>query len=113
MGVRVTLNKAAVRARVHTASEEATFAVANELLKDANYYCREDTGMLIASSLKASQPDKGLLIWDTPYAKRMYYTGSPSHDVNPNASTMWVHKAKSKHREKYKRIAQKFIKQGV
>ena len=40
----------------------------------------------------ASRPQDGLAIWDTPYAKRRYYTGTPSKDKNQNASLQWVKK---------------------
>lgn len=113
MGVRVTLNKAAVRARVHTASEKATFAITNEFVKDANFYCKEDTGELERSAIRASEPEKGLAVWDTPYAKRQFYTGKASHDKNPNATTLWAERAKKKNLAKYGRMAQKIINQEV
>ena len=31
--------------------------------------------------------------WNTPYARRVYYTGTPSKQANPNASLMWAEKA--------------------
>lgn len=111
--VKVTLDKSVVMAKVLSASEKATAIVANELLKDANYYCREDTGELIKSSIRASQPEEGKLIWDTPYAKQMYYAGSPSKDTNPNASLLWAQKAADENREQYIEMAQKVIKEEV
>ena len=113
MSVKVTLNKAAVNARVQATSAKGTFIMANELLKDANYYCREDTGELIRSAINASQPEKGLLIWNTPYAKKMYYIGSPSKDRNPNASLQWADRAAKENKDKYNRMLQKLVDQGV
>jgi len=113
MSVRVTFNKTAVRARVHAASEKALPIMTNEFLKDANYYCREETGELIRSSLRASEPEKGIAIWDTDYARKVYYTGRPSIDTNPNASLMWAHKAHTLHKDKYRRIYDKVVKETV
>ncbi|MPW26258.1 minor capsid protein [Alkalibaculum sp. M08DMB] len=113
MGVTVTFNKQAVKARISTATEKGTYILANELLKDSNYYAREDSGELIRSSIRASNIKKGTLIWDTPYAKKMYYVGSPSRDKNPNASTLWAQKAADENKEKYLRIVQKVMDNEV
>lgn len=104
--VRVEFDKAKLAARLEGLSERSIAAVANEALKDANYYVRKDSGELERSSLRASQPEKGKLVWDTSYAKRVYYTGSPSPDVNPNASLLWAHRGFAENKAKYQRIAE-------
>ena len=128
--VRVEFDKAGVKARIQAATAEATPIITNEFIKDANYYCKEDTGVLISSAIRGStlpapslnnpsledlailasaegsHPEDGFAVWDTPYAKRMYYTGSASHDRNPNASTLWGEKAKRANTKKYQRMAQ-------
>jgi len=108
-GVTVELHfdKAALMARIEAASKKGIAAVANEALKDANYYARMDTGELIRSSLRASRLEEGELVWDTPYAKKMYYTGTPSRDANPNASLLWAHRGFAENRAKYNRILEK------
>lgn len=115
MGVQITveLDRENVRARIKAASERATNAAATQALKDSNYYCKQDSEMLIKSSILASQPEKGLLVWDTPYAKKQYYTGEPSHDVNPHASKMWAHTARAQHGEDWRKIAQTEINKEV
>ena len=137
MGVKVTFNKQAVKARIRTAKNIGVIEISNELLKDANNYARQDSGLMISASLKGSNlpmPSKqnwteednkifaaakgsdikkGTLIWDTPYAKSMYYTGTPVKDRNPNASTLWAEKAKKKHNQKYIRMFQRIIKEKV
>lgn len=112
-GVTVNLDKAAVKARVQTATKVGVKEISNEFLKDSNYFCREDTGELERSSQKASDPENGDLIWDTPYAKKVYYTGSPSKDKNPNASIMWCEKAKDANKGKYKEMFQKIVNKEV
>ena len=49
---------------------------------------------------------------DTEYAKKMYYTGTPSKDVNPNASLMWADKGVKEHREQIDKIAQNAFEEG-
>lgn len=113
MGVTVTFNKRAVKTRITTAKNIGTEILANELLKDSNYYARNHEGELIRSSIRASNIKKGTLIWDTPYAKRVYYTGIPSTDKNENASTLWAHKAATENKEKYLRMLRIIIKEKV
>ena len=107
--VEVTLDKNEIILRVKKMQGKATEIISNELLKDSNYFAREDTGELIRSSIRASRLEEGELIWDTPYAKRMYYVGNPSKDTNPNASLMWAQKAADKNKEKYQRMIDKLM----
>lgn len=73
--------------------------------QDCNRYVRIDKGTLRKSSYSASQPDKGLIIWNTPYARRVYYTGTPRTTKNANASLQWCEKAKAAYLEKWRRMA--------
>lgn len=81
--------------------------VTTQVLKDCNYYCRQDQGTLIASSYIASQPFEGRLVWDTPYAAKVAYTGNPCRDVNPNASLMWWMVAERTCKKNWNAISQK------
>jgi len=112
-GVKITLDRNAVKRRIEQAGSRGLFILSNEVLKDANFYAKEDTSELIKSSLRASKPETGLLVWDTPYAKRQYYTGSPSKDTNPNASLMWAHKAVAENKKKYVRMMQRILEMEV
>lgn len=105
--VRVEFDKARLMQSIKAASQEGIAEVSTEALKDANDYARQDTGELIRSSIRASQPEKGILVWDTPYAKRVYYTGRPSTDTNPNASLLWAHKGYAENSRKYETILAK------
>ncbi|HNW87650.1 MAG TPA: minor capsid protein [Candidatus Limiplasma sp.] len=73
---------------------------------DCNKYVRMTLkATLRKSSYSASQLDKGLIIWNTPYARRVYYTGTPRTGVNPNASLQWCEKAKAEHLKKWRDMA--------
>lgn len=111
--VKVEFDAAGVRARVENAAKKGLAVMSNEALKDANVFAREDTGELIRSSLRSSEPEKGRLIWNTPYAKRMYYTGTPVKDINPQAELQWAHKGYALNRQKYLRMLDKITKQEV
>lgn len=80
-------------------SEKARYLLSSQILADANKHARMDTGALIQSSQRFSNLEKGELVWDTPYAKRVYYTGTPSTDNNPDAQLMWVHFALDRYKE--------------
>jgi len=82
----------------------ALLAVSEQALADCNRYARDDTGRLIASSKTASDPANGRLIWRTPYARRVYYTGTPRRGKNPGASLRWCEKAKALHAESWRAL---------
>ena len=108
--VDVQFNASALKAKFQAASEKGIAVVCNEALKDANFYARQDSGELIRSSIRASSPEKGELVWNTPYAKRVYYAGYPSKDRNPNASLLWAHKGYAENKDKYLRILETVAK---
>jgi hypothetical protein len=84
--------------------------LAGEILNDCNEYCKEDTGMLIASSYIHSRLDEGLLVWQTPYAKRQYWQIRTAYtDVNPQATWRWAEVAKARHKDRWARQLQMLI----
>lgn len=104
MSCEVKFDKAACMARVRNAAEgKALYIASEQVLKDCNYYCKQDQSGLINSSLIHSQPEKGRLIWKTPYAKKQYYLQTAHTDVNANASWMWCHNAKAAHKKEWKK----------
>lgn len=113
MSVTITHNRAQIASKVRAGADKAVAVLTEQVVKDSNYYCRQDTGALIASSQTASDYKKGIARWDTPYARRVYYTGKPSKDVNSNASLMWVEKARSDKKGEWEKIAQKALKEGM
>lgn len=107
--IKVTLKKHDVMMKVQTASKKALPIVTTEFLKDANAYAREDTGELIRSSIKASELEKGIVRWRTPYARIVYYTGTPVREKNRGADLMWAHKADAENRKRYQKLLQELI----
>lgn len=64
-------------------------------LADCNRYCKENTGELKNSAV--GNLKNGMLSWNTPYARKAYYTGKAHTDVNPDAHLMWAHFAEKRH----------------
>lgn len=109
MGVKITIDKSSVSARIKGAWKSVIPKLAEQVLTDCNFYCRVDQGVLRASPQTASNFTSGVLVWDTPYARRVYYTGSPSHDMNPNAALQWCEVAHNAHGKEWALIAQKLL----
>lgn len=110
MPVKINIKKDAVVARVTGAFKTALPLLSEEILNDCNQYCKEDTGMLIASSLVHSLPREGKLIWQTPYARRQYWEiRTAFQSVNPNATWRWCEYAKQRYLLKWNRQAQKLM----
>ncbi len=111
--VTVKIDKGAVKARLQSKWKKTMFPLAVQVLADMNEYVRVDQNVLRASSATASDFDKGVLVWNTPYARKVYYTGTPSKDVNPNASLMWCEVGKVNHNRDWITIAEKLFRGGI
>lgn len=111
MPIQIKINQNAVEAKVKTAWEKGLYILSNEILNDCNEYCKEDTGMLIASSLTHSRPKEGILVWQTPYAKRQYWAIKTS--LTPGRTWKWCETAKRKYRDIWKRIAEKGMRDNL
>ena len=93
--------------QVEKAFHMALFAAQEQIRADCNYYCREDTGMLIDSAQTQVDGMELKISWNTPYARRVYYTGTPSTNVNPHASLMWAEVAHTEHGDDWAEILSK------
>lgn len=106
----VDINYQAIQQKINQKTDKIKLVVSNEFLKDANYFCREDTGETKRSGIRFSLLTEGKIIWKTDYVRKIYYFGSPVKDRNPNASLMWGHKAKDKNMGKYQTIADAIVR---
>ena len=66
------------------------------VMRDSNFYCPHDTGVLQKSVILSSRLGSGVLTWNTPYAKAQYY-GYPNKPKrhNVNATGKWFETAKA------------------
>lgn len=88
--------QAASNKKIVDAFSKGLFAAREQILTDCNYYVRYDQGTLRQSARTDLKGDVLEISYNTVYAKRVYYTGTPSTDVNPNASLQWCQKAADK-----------------
>ena len=107
MAVRIEINGNTIQAKIDNAWKSGLEMLSSQILKDCNFYCKEDTGMLIMSSYIHSRLKDGLLVWQTPYAARQYYEIPTAYkDVNSNATWRWAEVAKQNHSADWARQAQ-------
>lgn len=114
MPIRIRINTHAVQVQVEDAFNAGLPQLSEEILNDCNQYCKEDTGTLIASSLVHSRPQDGLLIWQTPYARRQYWEIRTAYtDVNPKATWKWCEAAKRYRLAQWNRQAQRLMEENL
>jgi hypothetical protein len=132
MKITVDINAPKVFKRLdEVIKTKVQFAFDNQVMKDSNYYAPMDTGTLMASVitgyssgmteakargiLQSGEPakhaGKGKLIWNTPYAKRMYYGEGYdfSKDSNTNARAKWFEEAKAKKKGVWQDVLNKAV----
>lgn len=86
MAIKIKPDLGKIKAKITAGTQAMKIAVTESVVEYGNIFVREDQGTLKDSALIASRPQEGKAVWDTPYAKRVYYTGTPSKDKNPDAS---------------------------
>jgi len=101
--------------KVEKATAYGRFVTSQQVLKDSNYYIPKDQGTLERSSLQASDLQRGKIIWDTPYARRLYYHPEYnfSKDKNPHARGLWFEEAKAVRGGQWVAVAQKGVEAGL
>lgn len=94
---------------------KAQVVLDEQVLKDSNYFIPKDTGQLEDSSIIASRIGEGELIWDTKYARKVYYGVDINFhtDMNPNAQALWFETAKSRFLSDWVRAAQGEVKDNL
>lgn len=115
MSFKVNVQLGDIAGKIQKATEFSQFALDQQVIKDSNYYVPLDTGTLQRSVLTNSQIGKGEIVWDTPYAKRLYYNPQYnfSKDLNPNARGLWFDQAKAVHGNEWTAVAQKAVKEYI
>lgn len=101
-------NKESTVARLKNVfSQFALPVVAEQILTDCNTYVRMQSGNLASSGHVEAGGKR--IVWNRSYAKRVYYTGTPLKNVNPNASLRWCEKAKRNHKNEWARQATRLV----
>lgn len=105
LDIKVNLDSIGIKNRLNGATERAQAKLDAQVLKDSNYYCPMDTGMLQKSAILSTVIGSGVIRWNTPYAAEQYYSKpNKSHQKNPNASCKWFEVAKAKNLKNWIRL---------
>lgn len=106
---KVTINPPT---KILAAIKFGQFMMDQSVLKDSNYYVPMDESFLAKSALIHSSVGKGRLVWQTPYAKKLYYNPQYnfSEDKNPNAQGLWFEAAKAQNNDRWVKEALKAVK---
>ena len=96
------------------ALQKAQYALAQEAAKLIDSYVPFDTGTLKNSVNLASKYDEGLLVYNTPYARRQYYLheqGAGLHGDNRLRGSYWGQRAIADHKDELEKFAHDAAKQ--
>lgn len=111
MPVRIYIDPNAVEAKVRGAWDKGLFALSSQVLGDCNQYVKIDQHTMEQSSYAESILEKGLLAWDTIYAKRQYWEIETS--LTPGRTWKWCETAKVNHLDDWKAIAEKGLRENL
>lgn len=84
--------------------------LAEQIKTDCNTYAREQSGDLKESA--GIEAGGRRIVWSTGYAKKVYYSGTPRRNKNPNASLRWCEVAKRAHGKEWAAMATKLMGGG-
>ena len=90
--------------------QKALPVLAEDIKSDCNTYVRMQDGTLAISA--RTESGGRFITWNTDYAKKVYYTGTPRKNVNPNASLRWCEVAKRKHAKEWAARATNLVNGG-
>ena len=96
------------------ALQKAQFATAQKAAALIDQYVPFDTGILKNSVNQASKFDEGLLVYNTPYARRQFYLhpeGECLHGENGLRGSYWGQRAIADHKDEMEKFAHDAAKQ--
>lgn len=107
--VKINVPEKEIGKKIQNAIDKAQMVLDTQVLKDSNNFIPMDTHNLEMSGVRSSRIGEGLISWDTPYARRLYYNPQYnfSKDQNPNAQGLWFEAAKALNSVNWARAAQK------
>lgn len=104
----IKIDLTGVQRKVEKKVERTRVVLTDQILKDSNRYIPADQWTLRNSGIIATMASVSQIVWDTPYARKLYWNPqfNFSKDKNPNAQGKWFEYAKSIHLNDWLRIAQ-------
>ena len=113
MRVDVHINGGISSGAMKEAMQEAIFATSGQALKDCNYFCKQDSGDLIKSSVIHSDFNNGELKWTMPYAEKQYKLPSARKHKNPNAAPEWCKRAESDYGDQWQAVFKRTYEEEI
>ncbi len=110
---RIVMNTQQTLARIEARYVRAQKALDKQDLKDSTPYVPMRSGQLMRSGINGTKLGSGKVIWNSIYARRMYY-GTSYHfstDKHPQASAQWFEKAKAVKKKEWIELADKAMKE--
>lgn len=114
MGYRLKIHTEACCDRFHPKYHEAQKFLDSEVLRCSAPYVPMRTGNLMTSGNTGTTLGSGEVVYNAPYASRMYYGLSYnfSKEKHPQACAQWFEKAKAAHLDDWIKGVQKIVKGG-
>ena len=86
----------------------------SEVMRTSEQYVPFDTGMLARSAALATKPGSGAVVWDTPYAHRLYFADKANFatDKHPKARAHWADAAKAVYLKDWMAGVEQILKEG-
>ena len=110
MPVTIKFDQTKCVAKVTGAFQAKLGLLSSEILNDCNEYCKWAEGTLVAFSYIHSRLDEGLLIWQTPYARRQYWAIPTAYtDYHSKATWKWCEAAKRDRKAIWEKQAQRLV----
>ena len=111
--VKTTLNDAKIKADLNGKLKSCQAPLDAMVMTDSNYFVPLKTGTLQKSAIINTRLGSGVIVWRTPYARRLYYEYTkPATQINPNACSKWFEAAKARWLNKWVRFVYERIKRG-
>lgn len=97
--VDIQINTAALLGKFAKRTEAAQVYLDNEVMRTTEDYVPFDTGTLARSAPQATDPGTGQVLYDTPYARKLYYGEGMdfAKDKHPKATAKWLETSKAVH----------------
>lgn len=97
MGVKVTMKdvNTMLAERNLGIGKEGQRYVDSEVIRLSHQYIPFDTGMLASSAIRHTELGSGDVVWNTPYAKKQYYT----HSSSQGRGRLWFERMKAQHKK--------------
>lgn len=95
--VDIQINTAALLGKFEKRKEAAQVYLDNEVMRTTEQYVPMDTGTLARSVQLATKPGEGQVLYDTPYARKLYYGEAMdfAKDKHPKATAKWLEASKA------------------